>query len=59
MFKIKLHDDKEFITYHLLKDGYWDKYKTELYGGDMSMADFKKELKRINQLNITNPFKNL
>ena len=30
MFKIKLHDDKEFITYHLLKDGYWDKYKTEL-----------------------------
>lgn len=36
-----------------------NKYKTELYGGDMSMADFKKELKRINQLNITNPFKNL
>jgi FkbM family methyltransferase len=31
MFKIKLHNDKnEFITYHLLKDGYWDKYKTEL-----------------------------
>lgn len=30
------------------------KYTTELYGGDISIADFKKELKRINNLNIKN-----
>ena len=31
MFKIKLHDNQnEYITKHILKYGYWDKYKSEL-----------------------------
>lgn len=32
-----------------------NKYKTEMYGGDMCISDFKKELKKINQLNIKQP----
>lgn len=31
------------------------KYKTDMYGGELTMAEYKKELKRINQLNLKHP----
>lgn len=33
-----------------------NKFTTEVYGGNMSMTDFKKELKKINQQNINNGY---